>query len=570
MAVAIRATSVRRPTDLRSTTIGIGGSALGSQAENLLGGALRNLGTSGGTVGYRPVAGPSFGSANQYFDQAINRLGGIGISGGGAVAGPNFGQAQRYMNQAAGQVGGINIGGVNLPALSNLSKTQGLLNQAQGAYQGLGLKQYGTIKAQDPSQAYAGLAAALAQSHTPGQDELRRIAMGQVRDLASAPDRAQLAARALALQRQMTTPAWQQDLRAAGQQAAALGRIGAGMTTNELNDITLAREKALGQYGEDAALQAAGMEMQDRLNRLGATAGYQGQITAEDLARAGFTQGNALARFGVGSTVRGQNVDERNFQAQQAMNTSQIAAARAGGLAGLVGNQYAVDTTGFNQGLQRSNLDLNVQQARAQAAAQRAGIYSGLGGQSAQMAQATTQNAQQNAARALQASGMRADIAQQQAQMMYGVGGQRANQAIASAGFASDQAGRQLQASLANMDNKRQYAGMLAGIQGQMFGQSQARAQLASQQQGRQDTLAQQSIDNRVRQAVVQDQLLNSQFGRQLSASQAAGGLGYGNDPYQMQLAAAAQQQAQAASQRSGLEQAAQAAAMARALGMLR
>jgi hypothetical protein len=253
------------------------------------------------------------------------------------TGGINYGQANQYLGQAAKAAGGINIGSVALPNYSNTQQTQQLINQAKQGY-----------------------------AITPDQQRLRDMSMQQLQGLNTAPDRAQLAAQALSLQRQMTAPAWQQDLRQAGQQAAALGRIGAGMTTNELNDITLAREKALGQFGEQAALEAAGQTMADRLARAGVITGYEAQRTGEDQAR-------------------------------------------AGGLAGLGGLQFGLDTNRFNEGLQRSGLDLSIEKAQADAAAARAGVYGGLGSTSASMANSAASLRAEQAARA-------AAMAQQQQQ----------------------------------------------------------------------------------------------------------------------------------------------------------
>jgi hypothetical protein len=87
---------------------------------------------------------------------------------------------------------------------------------------------------------------------------------------------------------------------------------------------------------------------------------------------------------------------------------------------------------------------------------------------------------------------------------------------------------------------QQQLVGSLAGIQGQMFGQAQRQ---------------------------LEEQLLQGQFGRNLAGATAAGGIGYGNDPYQMQLAAAQAAQARAGGQQDQLAQLAAQQAWARALG---
>jgi hypothetical protein len=265
--------------------------------------------------------------------------------GMGNVSGPNFGQANGYMNQAAGNIGGIQT------------------------------KNYGQIASQNAQPTLSALQSALQQSNSPMSNQLRQMGMTSLQGLSSAPDRAQLAAQALQLQRTMTEPQFQQDMRSVGQKAAAFGRTGAGMTTNELTDVALAREKNLNQFGEQAALDAAGQTMNDRLGIFNATAGYGNQIGNQDLAHAGFTSNNALDQFNVQGNVRNQNVDERNFQAQQGMNQASLAAQRAGLFGNLgnmaSGNAMSSANFGMQNAMNQANLQMQ-QQGRQDSQAQQA------------------------------------------------------------------------------------------------------------------------------------------------------------------------------------------------------
>jgi hypothetical protein len=146
----------------------------------------------GNTIGMGGVSGPNFGDANGYYNRAGAAAGGASIAGVGNVAGPNFGQAQGYMNQAAGNIGGVQT------------------------------KNYGSIAAQNGQPTLSALQGALQQSNSPMSDQLRQMGMTSLQGLSSAPDRAQLAAQALQLQRTMTEPQFQQDMRAWGRRPQRL------------------------------------------------------------------------------------------------------------------------------------------------------------------------------------------------------------------------------------------------------------------------------------------------------------------------------------------------------------
>lgn len=111
-----------------------------------------------------------------------------------------------------------------------------------------------------------------AQQITPPQPTAPYAAQAQERaaqaqgNLGTAPDRAQLAQQSLAQMQQDMEPGFQQSMRAVGQNAAKFGRIGAGMTTNELTDVGLARQRTLDSEAAKLGLAAADKTMDDRLN----------------------------------------------------------------------------------------------------------------------------------------------------------------------------------------------------------------------------------------------------------------------------------------------------------------
>jgi hypothetical protein len=347
-------------------------------------------------------------------------------------------------------------------------------------------QQVATKAVSDPN--FAAAVAALNKAEAAGNSkeaqQLRTKLMGMLDNLSNAPDRLELAADALRIQRELTAPQWQQDLRHVGAQAAALGRIGSGMTTNELTDLTLAREKALGLFGQQLANQASGQILDDRLNIFGAGAGLQNQFAGQDAQRANLLQGNA----GILSQ-----------QAQAIAANQQQNAARA--------LQAAMANQGANLSAAQSNQGANLQ--------------------------ADLSNAQRAAA----ASQARASMGLQQAGLFQNLAGTSAGMATNTAQFNAQQAQAQQQAAAQRAQLQQALLGQLAGIQGQTFNQGMSEAQLRTQQQQWQNQLQQQGVQNAAQQQVLQDQLLNSEFQRRLALAQAQGQYGFGNDPYSLQLA---------------------------------
>lgn len=109
------------------------------------------------------------------------------------------------------------------------------------------------------------------------------------------PDRTKLAADALGLLEERSTPGFERSLRSVMARNAAMGRRGSGITTNELGDVTLARERELGLARRDLANQAAGQTLQDRLNVSQARQGIAAQRFGGETFNAGLAD-NAAGR----------------------------------------------------------------------------------------------------------------------------------------------------------------------------------------------------------------------------------------------------------------------------------
>lgn len=147
---------------------------------------------------------------------------------------------------------------------------------------------------------------------TPGTDPRLASTQGQVdtaRDaLSTGPDRAALAAQNFQLLRDSTQPQYDAAVRQVGANAAKFGRIGAGMTTNELTSLDQSRERDLLQAQKGLSLDAAGSTLADRQAILSSLGGLEGQ------------------QYGEGASGRNELRGERGYQtdfAQQGLTNEQ-------------------------------------------------------------------------------------------------------------------------------------------------------------------------------------------------------------------------------------------------------
>ena len=100
--------------------------------------------------------------------------------------------------------------------------------------------------------------------------------VGRARELAaqglessfSSPDRVKLASDAYDQLVQRGQPEFDQRIRGVAQKAGALGRVGAGLTTNDLTDVNSQRERELSLARQELGTRAAGETMQDIQDRV--------------------------------------------------------------------------------------------------------------------------------------------------------------------------------------------------------------------------------------------------------------------------------------------------------------
>lgn len=152
------------------------------------------------------------------------------------------------------------------------------------------------------------------------------------------PDRNALAGQAFQLLQDQSRPAYEQELRQVGAKNAALGRIGSGLTTNDLTSVQNRRDQMLAQAQQGLSLDAAGQTLNDKL------AASQGIGAGYDL----------LGRQGLNASIASQN-------------------ASLGGVGAL--------QNAFQNALQLANLQQGEGQANRQYGLQRAGALSGLSDQ---------------------------------------------------------------------------------------------------------------------------------------------------------------------------------------------
>lgn len=133
-----------------------------------------------------------------------------------------------------------------------------------------------------------------------------------------APDRVKLATEAFDQIEEAGRPRYEQAQRAVGQKAAALGRIGSGVTTNEIGDLELARQRDLNLQKRGLATEAAGAQLSDQLDQAGAVSGGVGQLAGLDTGAEGLRQSRASQIKGIGDSRLSSASAASNAQAQNA------------------------------------------------------------------------------------------------------------------------------------------------------------------------------------------------------------------------------------------------------------
>jgi len=145
--------------------------------------------------------------------------------------------------------------------------------------------------------------------------EARDIALRRLKGLESAPDRLQLAQEAFDLFNQQRAPQNERALRDVGARAAAQGRLGAGMTTSELNDVYLSQSRDRDLLQRGLINDAGSRTMEDRLASQAAAQRASDSFYGQDLG-AGALNNQA---FGLGIQNRNSQANIGNLAFNQGL-----------------------------------------------------------------------------------------------------------------------------------------------------------------------------------------------------------------------------------------------------------
>lgn len=227
------------------------------------------------------------------------------------------------------------------------------------------------------TQAAQYLQGAKIDDYSQQTNQARDMILKQLQGLQDAPDRFKLAQSNYDLFQKDSEPAYQQQLRGVGQKAAALGRVGAGMTTNDLTGALGQHQNLLSGERQRLINTAQDATQQDRLNIQNALQSAGGLLGGQDFAlnqaRGNLALGQAGGFTGLGqnqanreATAVGQQMQQQQYQSglDQQNIQNQIAQQQL---------QQGAQQQAWNQNFQQQSLAGNQDIARQQILAQLAG-----------------------------------------------------------------------------------------------------------------------------------------------------------------------------------------------------
>lgn len=257
-------------------------------------------GAYGAYAGYQP---PSWNALPTYSSQ--NSMSGIPRLATSPVAGPSYGAAQGAMNGA-------------LPRASQFGADAAASLNGIGGAPGVSFDGSKAAAEFDAAKDATGGAFNYDTSTNAARDmTLQRLSQMQ------APDREALALKTYKALEDESAPAFAQTQRQIGQNAAALGRIGSGVTTNEIGDAFLARERSLGNQRSLLAAEAAGKTLQDGIDYTGAANGVFNSFAGADQSAKGLDLQRASVLTGVGQGQAGLAQSDMQAQSANASNALQ-------------------------------------------------------------------------------------------------------------------------------------------------------------------------------------------------------------------------------------------------------
>lgn len=163
------------------------------------------------------------------------------------------------------------------------------------------------------------------------------------------PDRGKLASDQFALMTEQGDPAFQEQLRAVNRSSAAMGRQGAGMTTNDLGTVAQRRNEALSQAQRALALEAAGLTLNDKLAITGATGEGYDRIGAADRATNAIAGSSRFAGLGALNAALGAQFDLERLKRGEGESDRSYGLDRAGAFSGLAGQAFGQGSSMRNE-----------------------------------------------------------------------------------------------------------------------------------------------------------------------------------------------------------------------------
>lgn len=253
----------------------------------------------------------------------------------------------------------------------NTSRTQGLLEQGNSQVQSQQGFNYTPVAGTDLSgaqkylsQAGANIGPSAAASGLLGQGQtggfgysgdtqgLRGTTMSQLdKTLNNTPDRGQLASDAYNLLLERSQPQQQAEDRGLAQRTAAMGRGGSGMFNSEQMDLATARERERDMARRDLANNAAGLSLQDQMDKLGAARGVTSDFSGYDLGAGSLNLGYQNSN----NAERGNAFDRSRALGNDTFNQNLAASSQSANLAGIGRNDALTE----RDALRTSGLDNN-------------------------------------------------------------------------------------------------------------------------------------------------------------------------------------------------------------------
>lgn len=559
--------------DLRSAQINPLGSERLSGYRGMTDAAARRVAGFTGTPAYRRVGPESYGgytdAAGRNLAAAERDIGQVGVGQYGAIAPTDISGFRQGLRGAQQTVEDARLGPFERIGTTDLSGYGQRVDEATAAARGAGIPAYrridptgfaesrgllqeaGTLSRGGDLPAFEGVATG---TYAPSAEagRARTLTAQGLESLIGAPSRQDLALETFRRLEGESVPETQAAIRSLGQRAAALGRTGSGMVTEEAGDIFGARKLKLENIKKELASETAAQELNDRLNRLQATQGVAGQLSGEDLARAGFEQGlrgetrgergalleDAQRRAALGlqrgeavrglagdvagleEAARGQEVGERGFETEVAGQRAGLDLARSGQLADLAERRLGAEQARRGELVGEREAGTALASRAADLALSRGQTLAGLAGQGLTAERGQREEAVGERGFQSDLEARRAALAAERAGLRGTLAGEQFGVGQALRGEERGEREAELNRTLADLEARRGVAGDLFGMEQGLAGREAGQREELRGERAYQGDLAAKAQQDRINQRLLEEDLLNSAFGRNLQRSQ--------------------------------------------------